>query len=74
MPNDPWFCVIACRTYQLLYVGTDAAEAAAVSNDESFCGQGSTIGEAQRKAALGAGKKTQSRRPPPSPGRRLGPE
>jgi hypothetical protein len=68
------FCVIACRTYRLLYIGTTRVEADAISSDETFCGKGSTLGEAQHKAELGARKKSQTLLRPASPRPHLGPE
>lgn len=51
-----------CGTYQIVYLGTDADEAAAMNGSETYCGEGPTLGEATRRAAMGAGKLTSSRR------------
>ena len=67
---------MSCGTYQILYLGTDADEAAAVHRSETYCGEGPTLGEATRRAAMGAGQLTTRRRAEslgPTP-KRQGPE
>jgi hypothetical protein len=59
MPQKTWYCVVRSGDYQLLYAGTDKSAADAKTNDRTFLGQGENLGQAQRAAALGAGKLTQ---------------
>jgi hypothetical protein len=66
--TGPWYCVIACGTYLLVYVGQDREKAIASITPNTFCASGATMGEAQRNAAIGAGKETQGRTTPRSPG------
>jgi hypothetical protein len=66
VPEGPWYCVIRCRTFALVYLGLDQVQATKLTSDDTYCAAGPTRGEAQRKAAIGAGKKTPSRRPRPA--------
>jgi hypothetical protein len=66
LPPPVWYyCVISCQSFRIVYEGQDREKAEAATNYDTFLGEGLTMGEAQRRAALGAGKKRQSRRTPP---------
>ena len=57
-----WYCVVRSGDYRMLYLGKDREEALRHSNEQSFCAEGPNLGDAQRFAAIGAGKLTQERR------------
>jgi hypothetical protein len=58
----PWYCVIRCNNYILVYLGQEQSEAEAVSSEDTFCAEGPTLGEAQRRAGIGAGIKSRTRK------------
>jgi hypothetical protein len=57
-----WYCVISCGVYRIAYLGTDPVKAAEAHGADTYRGEGPTLGEATRRAALGAGKLTTKRR------------
>jgi hypothetical protein len=57
-----WYCVVRSGDYRMLYLGKDRAEAMKHLNEQSFLAEGPNLGDAQRFAAIGAGKLTQERR------------
>jgi len=71
-----WHCVMTCETYRIVYLGTDAEQAATRHSASTFIAEASTSGEAVRRAALGAGKLTVERRDAlrGGPPKRQGPE
>jgi len=54
-----WYCVIRSGDYRLLYIGTEKSLADTASNERTYCGRAETFGQAQRDAAMGAGRLTQ---------------
>ena len=50
-----WHCVMTCETYRIVYLGTDAEQAAARHSTSTFLAEATTSGEAVRRAAMGAG-------------------
>ena len=63
MNNSPtWYCVVRSGDYRMLYLGKDREEAMRHSNEQTFLAEGPNLGDAQRFAAIGAGKLTQERR------------
>lgn len=58
MAETEWHCVIACHTYKLLYIGRNAEDAARQNTDLTYRASALTLGEAERRAAIGAGRKT----------------
>jgi hypothetical protein len=54
-----WYCVMRAETYRIAYLGQNAAEAQQATDETTYCASAATIGEAQRRAAMGTGKLTQ---------------
>jgi hypothetical protein len=54
-----WHCVIQAKTYRTLYLGTDAALANEKTVAHAYHAEADTPGDAERLAAIGAGKLTQ---------------
>jgi len=52
-----WYCVLKVRDYRLLYLGDDEKAAKrAASLKGTHCATGTTLGNAQKLAAIGVGK------------------